>query len=324
VDTHTIAEFRRTVWNFYTERGRHDLPWRLPGADGSFDPYKILVSEIMLQQTQVSRVIPKYAAFLKSFPHVQALAAAPLGDVLAVWNGLGYNRRAKFLWQAAHMIVDKYNGDFPSSIDGLRKLPGVGVNTAGAVVVYSFNLPEPFIETNIRTVFIHHFFKDQTDVPDKEILGWVKKTLPDEKGKGVPEFASSPRAMINRTVSEVYMQRQNRSLLEESQNAAERSHRKTENSSHYREWYWALMDYGTFLKQTVGNLSRSSKGYAKQSKFAGSVRQLRGAIIRNLLEAPSARADLAAAFPDERLDVVLADLIREGLIREEGGHFSIH
>lgn len=272
METHTIAEFRQTVWDFYREHGRHDLPWRLPEAGGTFDPYKILVSEIMLQQTQVPRVMPKYEAFLAKFPDVKSLAAASLGDVLAAWNGLGYNRRARFLWHAAQMIAGDWGGNLPSSIDELQKLPGVGENTAGAVAVYAFNQPVVFIETNVRTAFIHHFFKNKLGIPDIAIKGLVEETLDHENP---------------------------------------------------REWYWALMDYGTFIKQTVGNVSRASKTYAKQSKFAGSARQLRGAIIRTLLNGPHTKAELVANFPDERLGAVLRDLVREGLVRGNDGHFSI-
>lgn len=269
-----VAAFRQTVWDFYREHGRHDLPWRVAESDGSFDPYKILVSEIMLQQTQVPRVIPKYQEFLAKFPNVQILAAANLGEVLAVWNGLGYNRRAKFLWQAAQKIEQSFSGTFPRTVPELQKLPGVGPNTAGAIIVYSFNQPEIFVETNIRTVFIHHFFQGQTQVSDKDILLLVAKTLPDEERKE-------------------------------------------------RRWFWALMDYGNYLKQTVGNVNQASKSYAKQSKFAGSRRQLRGAIIRVLLEKPRRQDELMTMLPDERLATVLAELTREGLIRQTGKRFSV-
>lgn len=272
MDARKIAEFRKTVWDFYREHGRHELPWRLPEVDGSFDSYKILVSEVMLQQTQVPRALPKYEEFLAKFPNVSSLARAKLGEVLAVWNGLGYNRRAKFLWLAAQTIEQKYAGTFPRTAQELQKLPGAGPNTAGAIVVYSFNQPEVFIETNIRTVFIHHFLKDQRDISDKVILELAKETLDYEW----------PRV-----------------------------------------WFWALMDYGSYLKQTVGNLNWASKSYAKQSKFAGSRRQLRGTIIRALLEKPYKADELAKLLPDERLPAVAAELADEGLIRKTGERFSL-
>ena len=264
--------FRQTVWQFYKQNGRHDLPWRLPEADGSFDPYKTLVSEIMLQQTQVPRVIPKYLAFLDEFPTIDALAAAPLSAVLGMWNGLGYNRRAKYLWGAVQTVVREHQGIFPREQSQLVSLPGVGANTSGAVLAYAFNLPVMFVETNIRTVFIHHFFADQTSVSDKEVIKLVGDTL---------------------------------------------------DTHHAREWYWALMDYGSFLKQSVGNKSRLSKAYVKQSAFAGSNRQLRGAVIRVLLDKPQTDDELKILLPDARLSAVLAQLAREGLIEDRGGHFCI-
>ncbi len=169
------SDFQQVVWDYYHQHGR-DLPWRHAEQDGTFDPYKIMVSEIMLQQTQAARVIPKYHEFLGLFPTVQDLAKAPLSAVLTAWSGLGYNRRAKFLWQAAGHVDDT----FPDTIEELVKLPGVGVNTAAAIAAYSFNQPVSFIETNIRTVYIHHFFADRVDVHDKELLEIVAATVDQE------------------------------------------------------------------------------------------------------------------------------------------------
>lgn len=255
-----LEDFRRTVWDYYNAHSRHDLPWRQP----PFDPYQILVSEIMLQQTQVQRVIPKYAEFLAAFPTVEALAAAPLGDVLRVWSGLGYNRRAKYLWQTADTISRTFHGQFPSVISELVELPGVGMNTAGAVLAYAFNQPVVFIETNIRTVFLHHFFADASDVADREISELVMATLDNERP---------------------------------------------------REWYWALMDYGSFLKQTVGNANHRSRHYSRQSVFAGSRRQLRGAVLRGLAAGPQSLDELQRQLNDERLADIIDDLLREKLIR---------
>lgn len=170
-----FEEFKTIVWDYYHEHGR-DLPWRQTEAGGTFDPYKIMVSEIMLQQTQAARVIPKYHDFLDAFPSVGSLATAPLADVLKVWSGLGYNRRAKFLWQAAQQIKDV----FPDTVEELVRLPGVGLNTAGAILSYGFNKPVVFIETNIRTVYIYHFFSDRTDVHDRELLPIIEATLDTE------------------------------------------------------------------------------------------------------------------------------------------------
>jgi len=172
------TDFLQARQAYYRRHGRHGLPWRKPEPDGSFDPYKILVSEIMLQQTQVPRVITKYREFLTTFPTVETLAAAELGQVLRLWSGLGYNRRAKYLHQTAKAIVS--SGYFPTSVAELVKLPGIGKNTAGAIIVYTYNQSEIFIETNIRTVYIHHFFADQSNIPDSQFIELVDQTLDRE------------------------------------------------------------------------------------------------------------------------------------------------
>lgn len=271
--TGAVRDFQQTVREYYQKSGRLDLPWRQPEADGSLDPYKVLVSEIMLQQTQVGRVIPKYQAFIAAFPAVEDLAGAELGAVLRLWNGLGYNRRAKYLWQAAREITTVYHGRFPDSQEELTKLPGVGKNTAGAIIAYAYNRRVVFIETNIRTVFIHRFFQDEDPVKDAAIERLIEKSLPDE--------------------------------------------------GEYRDWYWALMDYGTYLKQTVGNLSRRSTAYACQSQFVGSFRQVRGQIIRSLQDKPKAEKQLRAEIDDERLPSAIAALIEEGLVRRRHNKLSL-
>lgn len=163
------------VWKYYHDHGRHDLPWRQ-----TISPYKILVSEMMLQQTQVERVVPKYRAFLRAYPSVRRLAAAPLGDVLKRWQGLGYNRRAKYLREAAIIVTDESSGRFPREISDLKHMPGVGPYTAGAIMVFAFNQPALLIETNIRQVFLHHFFADADDVSDSDVLKLVARTLPHD------------------------------------------------------------------------------------------------------------------------------------------------
>jgi len=167
-----ILKFRQTVWEYWKENGRHDLPWRSPSlklrrTKEILDPYRVLVSEVMLQQTQVPRVQEKYKEFLKKFPTVRALAKAPLADVLRVWSGLGYNRRAKYLRDAAKTIVAKHKGKVPKDVLTLRLLPGMGLYTASALRVFAFNEPDILIETNIRTAFIHHFwpFHKSSDRP---------------------------------------------------------------------------------------------------------------------------------------------------------------
>lgn len=270
----TSDSFIQVLSQFYTDFGRHDMLWRQAEPDGSFDAYKILVSELMLQQTGVARVTPKYCAFLDSFPTVQELAKAPLGDVLKLWSGLGYNRRAKYLWQAAQMIASEYNGMFPRTSAELLRLPGVGPSSAGAIMAYAFNQPVVYVETNIRTVIIHHFFRGGTGVSDASILGVLEDVL---HASASGEGALPPR-----------------------------------------EFYWAMMDYGAFLKQTVGNLNHASTSYAKQSSFHGSRRQLRGQVIRMLTVRPYSTSELVQSLPDARLMSVLADLTAEALIQRGG------
>jgi A/G-specific adenine glycosylase len=131
----------------------------------------------MLQQTQVSRVIEHYSAFLKRFPDPAALARSSLADALALWQGLGYNRRCLGLHRAASEIVSRFGGRVPRSVEDLENLPGVGRYTACAVAAFAFGTPAAFIETNIRRVFIHWFFPGRKIVRDSEILPLVERTL---------------------------------------------------------------------------------------------------------------------------------------------------
>lgn len=167
----SVKQFRKIIWKNH-EKNRRDLPWRR-----THRPYQILVSEVMLQQTQVSRVLIKYKSFLKKFPTTKILADAPLRDVLIEWQGLGYNRRAMYLKKTAEEITNKYKGVFPKSFDELIKLPGIGQSTAGALLAFSYGAPAVFIETNIRSVFIHFFFKDDSSVSETMIREMVEKTL---------------------------------------------------------------------------------------------------------------------------------------------------
>lgn len=210
-----IKSFQTIILDFYKANGRHHLPWRT----SHITPYHIMVSEIMLQQTQVDRVVPKFLSFMTRFPTIQDLANAPQSDVIKLWSGLGYNRRARYLHQAAKVIVGDHKGVVPSSLSELTTLPGLGSYTSSAILAFSFNLPVSVIETNIRTVYIHHFYPNHQQVDDKLLL-----------------------PLINATI----------------------------NHDNPRQWYAALMDYGAHLKMTVGNLTRQSKTYAKQSKFEGS------------------------------------------------------
>jgi A/G-specific adenine glycosylase len=257
-----LQQFQKALQAFYVVPGRQ-MPWRVPETAGTFDLYKIMVSEVMLQQTQVNRVIPKYQEFIQKFPDINTLAEASLGDVLVAWSGLGYNRRAKYLHQAAQQMVKDYSVDTSQTLNMLSKLPGIGHNTAAAICVYAYNQPQVFIETNIRTVFIHHFFSGTVVVEDKAITPILGECLAGQ----------DPRT-----------------------------------------FYWALMDYGTYLKATHGNLNSKSKHYSKQSSFHGSRRQIRGQVIRLLAGKAYSQKQLAAIIRDSRLEPVLGDLTSEGLI----------
>ena len=174
-DDAAVAAFRQLIRDYYSSHGRR-LPWR-----ETFDPYRILVSEIMLQQTQVDRVREKYREFLALFPGFGELARAELSQVLSVWQGLGYSRRAKSLWLCAQAVVGRHAGMLPREIRDLEALPGIGPYTARAVAAFAFGEPTPFIETNIRSVFIDHFFPDQEVVQDSEILPLIERTLDREQ-----------------------------------------------------------------------------------------------------------------------------------------------
>lgn len=260
-----MHDFQKTVWDYYHAHGR-TLPWRCPEPNGQFVAYKILVSEVMLQQTQVPRVIAKYRQFITRFPSIDLLAKAPLAEVIRVWNGLGYNRRAKFLHAAAKELCFKTQ---PWTLDDLTSCKGIGPNTAGAVLAYAYNQPAVFIETNIRTVYIHHFFTiaalpdKPVRISDAQILELVEQTL---------------------------------------------------DPAHPREWYWALMDYGTHLKTTVGNLAQASAVYTKQSTFEGSKRQIRGQVLHLLTKKALNLQEIVAHIPDSRVDRVLGELMTEGFI----------
>ena len=166
-----IKAFQKEIRSYHS-KNRRDLPWR-----NTADPYKILVSEVMLQQTQVLRVLEKYKSFLKKFPNVEALAKASITEVLKEWQGLGYNRRGLYLKKTAEIVIKEYNGKFPKDRESLIKLPDIGQSTAGALLAFSYGVPAIFIETNIRSVFLHFFFRENSFVTDTMILELVEKTI---------------------------------------------------------------------------------------------------------------------------------------------------
>lgn len=165
------SSFRKKIYKYYDKHGR-DLPWRK-----TRNPYYILVSEIMLQQTQVERVLEKYRVFIKTFPDLKSLAKAPLPKLLGIWQGLGYNRRALALKALAEKAVAEHRGRLPRGPALLLALPGIGPYTAGAITAFAFNQPVIFMDTNIRRVYIHEFFHDREDIRDDEIISFLELTM---------------------------------------------------------------------------------------------------------------------------------------------------
>ncbi len=263
------SRFQKIIWKHYKAHGRHTLPWRT-----TRNPYRTLVSEIMLQQTQVDRVIPKYKDFLKQFPSFGKLANAKTANVIRAWQGLGYNRRALNLKRAAEIITLKHAGKLPRGFNALISLPGIGPYTAGALLAFIWNEPVVFIETNIRTVFLHHFFPNKKKVPDAALEKKIIETL---------------------------------------------------DMQHPREWYWALMDYGTYLKKTHGNQNARSKHYTKQPMFKGSNRELRGTILKLLAGKNISEKEIAMQTKRRMPEVrrTLATLSQEGFLTKRGTRFSL-
>ena len=271
VSKKTITLFRQAIYNFYGEHARNDLPWR-----HTDDPFHILVSEIMLQQTQVERVIYKYSQFLAEFPDIRSLSRAPLRKIFTVWQGLGYNRRALALKNLSQKIAKECPGaKLPLSVDALMMLPGVGRATASSVAAFAYQQPVVFIETNIRSVYLYFFFQNKENIKDQDILPFVEKTM---------------------------------------------------DKSHPREWYYALMDYGAILKKQEINPNRRSAHYLKQSPFHGSNRQLRGMILRTLLQnrrMSEGQLIQALKVSPVRAQSTLKRLREEGFLKKHGDLYKL-
>lgn len=166
----SYKKFKEIILDYFQKEGRHDLPWRKNGT-----PYRIVISEVMLQQTQVERVISFFNNWMKEFPSWKSLSEAKQTNILNAWKGLGYNSRALRLHKLAQIVVKKYKGRLPKGYDTLITLPGIGPYTAGAIRAFTWNKYTPIIETNIRRVFIYHFFKDKKDISDKDIFKVMEK-----------------------------------------------------------------------------------------------------------------------------------------------------
>ena len=258
-------------------RRYRDLPWR--NID---DAYAVFVSEVMLQQTQVSRVVRYWQRWLDLFPNVDALAAADTATVLEMWQGLGYNRRALALKRACEICSSEHAGRLPETVDALVELPGIGPATAAGIVSFAYNKPALYLETNVRSVFLHELFPADEDVRDKKLAPYVADACP----------VDNPR-----------------------------------------RWYYALLDYGAYLKTQVTNPSRRSAHYARQSTFEGSRRQKRSILLKLVLATPEGvSCEEAAHVLDEseqkagreplgpsEFEGILADLLTEGFFHEKNG-----
>ena len=268
LDSKIIDAFRNIIYSHFKKYGRK-FPFR-----ENITPYNVLVSEIMLQQTQTGAVSEKFLKFITLFPDFNTLNQAPLDDVIKAWHGLGYNRRAIALKKIAEKVIKDYNGELPYSLKILEDLPQIGHNTASSIISFAFNKPTVFIETNIRRVFIYFFFPNKKNVKDKEILPLIENVLDKENP---------------------------------------------------RKWYYALMDYGVMLKKTHPELNKRSAHYKKQAAFKGSNREIRGNILKLLLDRGEIlERDLIEKFKieSERLNKILNQLTKEGFITRNNDLFK--
>lgn len=262
---HQVQHFQNKIYDFY-KQNRRSFCWR-----EKITPYRVVVSEIMLQQTQTSRVIFKFEQWIQKFPNFESLAKASTQQVLSAWQGLGYNRRGLALHECAKRVVSEFGGQVPQDPELLQMFKGIGPNTAGSIYAFAFNKSVTFIETNIRTIFLHEFFKDQKEIHDKQLLPLIEQTVDQDNA---------------------------------------------------REWYYALMDYGVYLKKELKLSNAASKHYAKQSKFEGSKRQMRGAVVRILSRVYQLSYDelgelVSIELPsnEHSLDRVLDDLKKDGFLK---------
>jgi A/G-specific adenine glycosylase len=234
-------KFQKQILDWY-QKNQRDLPWRK-----TRDPYRIFISEVMSQQTQLSRVIPKYEAWIEKFPTIQSLARAKVSDVLHYWSGLGYNKRALNLKKTAEIITEKYDGGFPQSEKELLSLPGIGQYTARAVLCFAFDQQIAVVDTNVRKVILTQILNSENPKDSKN----QDFTLADRN-------TISEKKVDDKTIQEIATQ-----LLP---------------AGHAYEWNQALMDYAANV------LKKEKIPIPKQSKFQGSRRYYRGQILKVLLQ----------------------------------------
>ncbi len=307
----SITQFQHKILSWY-EHHQRALPWRevpfgisfqdvIPECAYDERAYRILVSEVMAQQTQLSRVIPKFEAWMQTFPTLQSLAEASVSDVLRSWSGLGYNRRALNLQRTAKMIVTEYNGIWPKTLDGLKKLPGIGDYTAAAVACFAFGQQVAVVDTNVRKVILLEFFCHcEPAKPEKQSL----------------EHNSDCRASAKSDLASLAMTQQ------ELQHLADQLLPQTDAY----HWNQALMDYAG------AELKAEKIAIPKQSRFIGSKRYYRGKILKVLLQQANKLSvlQLAQQLGDGTsqmdsivLKGVLQELERDGFIKQARGYVMI-
>ena len=276
---------REALRAWYAPR-RDAYPWR-----GSRDPYAVWVSEVMLQQTQASRVVPAFGSFLRRFPTVRTLAAATRGDVVRQWGGLGYNRRAVRLSEAARVVVRDHGGRIPRDPVALRELPGVGPYTAAAVASLGFGEPVAVVDTNVRRVVSRvHLGIDGHEVPSKDAWGLAEGWLDEDD----PVTWNQALMDLGREVCR----------------------------PEPRCGVCPLAGICRFRRDG----SAASRAPRRQGPFEGSTRQVRGAVVNALRShtwLTPARLASETGFPIDRVDAAVATLSVDGLVEVDAGHVRL-
>lgn len=265
ISKQTVIPLQRKILRFYSLHKR-DLPFRK-----TTDPYRITVSEIMLQQTQVDRVVPKYLAWIRMWPTWKALSRATTKQILTMWSGLGYNRRALNLWKLAHVVMNEYHGNLPETPEELMKLPGIGPYTSRAILIFAFNKPLITIDTNIRRVILHEL------------------NLP----------ASTTATRLEEIAYQLLPKRRS------------------------RDWHNALMDYS---RLSLPSRIERIPALTKQSSFEGSLRQIRGEIIRQLIQHKHITVQsimVKTGRSEKDVRAAAQGLVKDGLVRITTTYLSL-
>ncbi|MCH3916549.1 MAG: DNA repair protein [Spirochaetia bacterium] len=279
-----LKRFADKVLAFRMAHGRH-FPWQ-----ETFDPYRILVSEIMLQQTQTERVVAKYQAFTEHWPTLESLAKAGVDEVLPLWKGLGYNRRCLNLIKAAKMTED-FGYQIPDDPTFISSLPSVGPSTTAALLSFAFGHPSIYIETNVRTVLFTLFYpqtKKDEKVAENQLTYGKKATISDKELKSLLEN-------ILPFVTDT------------------------------KQWYYALLDVGAQMKKELPPDTARSSHYHSQSPFKGSDRQLRGQVLQQIIDkGPQTAKQLLTCLAEKgwettRISKALWTLLQDGLLCKDPG-----